>query len=62
MGQRIFGLAICTVCLLDGSNVLRFHGIREHGLRRDAGGLWGLSPFIPLDLGFMMLSEDSKVN
>lgn len=42
--------------------MLRFHGIRELELRRDAaaGGLWGLNPFISLDLGFLMLSEESK--
>lgn len=26
----------------------------------DAGGLWGLNPFISLGLDFMMLSEESK--
>lgn len=46
--------------LLDGPNRLRFHGIRELELRRESGGLWGLNPFISLDLGFMMLSEESK--
>lgn len=41
-------------------DALRVYGIRELELRRDAGGLWGLNPFISLDLDFMMLSEESK--
>lgn len=41
-------------------DVLRFYGIREFRVRRDAGGLWGLNPFISLGLDFMMLSEESK--
>lgn len=31
-------------------DALRVYGIRELELRRDAGGLWGLNPFISLDL------------
>lgn len=41
-------------------DVLRFYGIRELKVRRDAGSLWGLNPFISLGLDFMMLSEESK--
>lgn len=46
--------------LLDGSTRCISTGIRELELRRDAGGLWGLNPFISLGLDFMMLSEESK--
>lgn len=41
-------------------DALQFYGIRDLELRRDAGGLWGLNPFISLGLDFMMLSEESK--
>jgi hypothetical protein len=46
--------------LLNRVDAVRFHGIRELELRCNAGGLWGLNPFISLDLDFMMLSEESK--
>lgn len=56
--EGISGRATCTVCWR--VDALQFYGICELELRRYAGVLWGLNPFISLGLDFMMLSEESK--